>query len=78
MFLVSCGIIDKKYDEALYWTFHSSLDERKTNCGFRCNKETKSTIWRFEGQLRNKEDVTCNRCRRILGLSPLKQSRILR
>jgi len=77
--IVICGIIDKRYDVALYGTVHASPDGFRTLCGQACqdSRETRSTIWWSEGNLRDPNNTTCNRCRRSLGLAKVRDSKIL-
>lgn len=76
--IVCCGTIDQRYGEALYGVYHA-VSGTKTLCGCRAHeRETSGTIWFSERRSSyDPESISCGRCRRALGLQPLKESKVL-
>jgi hypothetical protein len=68
--VITCGVIDPRYDQALYGTHHATQNGR-TLCGL-WPRTTRSTIWFGESRVyaeEQAETVTCKRCRKAMGLT---------
>ncbi len=68
--VITCGIIDQRYGQALEGTHHAVYRGR-TLCGQNgSERETRSTIWFSLSRMHDaEEEVTCKACRRALQLS---------
>jgi hypothetical protein len=77
-----CGVIDRRYDECLYGTYHLAHEgASRTVCGLAAvERQTQCTVWSVAvDHSYQAEHATCKRCRKLAGVEtrPGHESKVM-